>query len=57
MNDWLSEDKIEEKMNQLDDYFSELPTKDISSYPEPKRSIIKKFQDAMNDSNRGEADW
>jgi len=44
-------------MNQLDRYFSKLPTMDISGYPEPKHSIIKKYQDAMSDSKRDEGDW
>jgi hypothetical protein len=43
-------------MDQLDDYFSRLPTKDISNYPEPKRSVIQKFQNAMSDSRRDDTD-
>ena len=43
-------------MDQLDKYFSELPTKELSDYPEPKRSILKKYQNAMSDSNRDEFD-
>ena len=52
INKWLTD----EKMDQLDKYFSKLPTLDISSYPEPKRSIIAKYQNTMSDSNRDEAD-
>ena len=52
INEWLTDDK----MDQLDQYFSKLPTKDISWYSEPKRSIIKKYQMAMSDSKRDEAD-
>ena len=52
LNIWLTDDK----MNQLDDYFSRLPTKDISNYPEPKRSVIQKFQNAMSDSRRDDTD-
>jgi hypothetical protein len=44
-------------MNKLENYFSNLPTKDLSHYNEPKRSIIKKYQNAMSASNRDEADW
>jgi hypothetical protein len=43
-------------MDQLDDYFSKLPTKDFSGYPEPQRKILKNYQKAMSDSNRDEAD-
>ena len=52
INDWLTD----EKMNQLDDYFSKLPTKDFSRYPEPQREILKNYQKAMSDSNRDEVD-
>lgn len=52
LNAWLTDDK----MNQLDDYFSKLPTKDISGYPEPKHTIIENFQKAMSDSKRDEGD-
>ena len=53
LNGWLTD----EKMDQLDQYFSKLPTKDISWYPEPKHSILNKYQKAMSDSKRDEADW
>jgi hypothetical protein len=43
-------------MNQLDDYFSKLPTKDFSRYPEPQREILENYQKAMSDSNRDEVD-
>jgi hypothetical protein len=43
-------------MDQLDDYFSKLPTKDFSMYSEQKRKILEKYQNAMSDSNRDEAD-
>jgi hypothetical protein len=43
-------------MDALDNYFSELQTKDLSKYEEPKRSILKKYQNAMSASNRDEAD-
>ncbi len=52
INDWLTD----KKMDQLDDYFSKLPTKDFSGYPEPQRKILKNYQKAMSDSNRDEAD-
>ena len=53
LKNWLTD----KKMNELDKYFSELPTKDISDYSEPKHSIIGKFQKAMSDSTRDEGDW
>ena len=52
LNDWLTDGKID----YLDNYFSKLPTKDFSRYPEPKRSILTKFQKAMSDSKRDEWD-
>lgn len=52
INDWLTD----KKMDQLDDYFSKLPTKDFSGYPEPQRKILKNYQKAMSDSNRDEVD-
>ena len=54
IDDWFVD--IDKRMGQLDDYFSKLPTKDFSGYPEPKRSILKKFQKAMSDSKRDEGD-
>ncbi len=53
----INERLTNEKMNKLENYFSNLPTKDLSHYNEPKRSIIKKYQNAMSASNRDEADW
>lgn len=47
----------DERIAKLEKYFSKLPTKDLSKYTEPKLSIIKKYQNAMSDSNRDEADW
>ena len=53
INGWLTD----ERMEQLDDYFSKLPTKDFSGYPESKRIILQKYQEAMSGSNRDEGDW
>jgi len=50
INAWLTD----EKMNQLDKYFSELPTKDFSWHPH--QVILEKYQKAMSDSNRDESD-
>ena len=52
----LNKRLTDEKMDQLDEYFAKLPTKDISGYPEPKRSILERYQKAMSDSNRDEWD-
>lgn len=43
-------------VKKLDNYFSKLPTKELWSYTEPKRSILKKYQNAMSDSKRDEGD-
>lgn len=52
MDAWLTN----EKMDTLDNYFSNLQTIDLSKYEEPKRSILQKYQNAMSASNREEAD-
>jgi hypothetical protein len=53
MNEWLTDEKI----TQLENFFSKLPTLDLSLYAEPERSILKKYQNAMSDSKRDETDW
>lgn len=50
INAWLTD----EKMKDLDDYFSKLPTMDFTWHA--KGPILKKFRDAMSDSSRDEAD-
>jgi hypothetical protein len=43
-------------MDKLDDYFSKLPTKDFSGYPEPQKSILNKFKKALIEEDVEEFD-
>lgn len=49
---WLTDDK----MNQLNEYFSKLPTKDFSHYSEPQKSILNKFKKSLLEEDVEEFD-
>ena len=50
INKWLTD----ERMKDLDEYFSKLPTMDFTWHP--NGSILNKFRDEMSDSNNDEVD-
>jgi hypothetical protein len=52
IKNWLTD----EKMDQLDDYFAKLPTKDFSGYAEPNKSILEKFKKSLIDEDVEEFD-
>ncbi len=56
LQDEIKKRLTDEKMDKLDDYFSKLPTKDFSGYPEPQKSILNKFKKALIEEDVEEFD-
>ena len=49
---WLTD----EKMKELDDYFSKLPMQDFSNYTEPQKSVLEGFRKSLIDEDVEEFD-